>query len=191
MINNQEIEKNKLSVLSLIIVEKPVFCFINRPKDFAGNLGGGELGIDFIRSRQSKLQVPGCNDGCFCAWSLHISRYNRSCIGLYLLVWYVTQLRRRQVPESRFMVPWIDVVYYKVGKIIQFEFGECDIFSRVFLRDFYDVLADYHIYRLDSDRLIPLFEYEAANEIFRYQNFIAVRKNFPSFEGWHYWPCQR
>jgi FkbM family methyltransferase len=64
-------------------------------------------------------------------------------------------------------------------KIIQFEFGECDVFSRVFLRDFYAILSDYNIYRLDSNRLIALFEYISTNEIFRYQNFIAVRKDFP------------
>jgi FkbM family methyltransferase len=64
-------------------------------------------------------------------------------------------------------------------KIIQFEFGECDVFSRVFLRDFYLMLSDYNIYRLDSHRLIPLFEYDSTKEIFRYQNFIAVRKDYP------------
>lgn len=63
--------------------------------------------------------------------------------------------------------------------IIQFEFGECDVFSRVFLQDFYSILPDYNIYRLDSMRLIPLFEYAIANEIFRYQNLIAVRKVLP------------
>ncbi|MFC1843567.1 FkbM family methyltransferase [Thermodesulfobacteriota bacterium] len=64
-------------------------------------------------------------------------------------------------------------------KIIQFEFGECDVFSRVFLKDFYTILFDYNIYRLDTDRLIPLFEYNVINEIFHFQNFIAVRKDFP------------
>lgn len=64
-------------------------------------------------------------------------------------------------------------------KMIQFEFGECDVFSRVFLRDFYAMLPDYNIFRLDSERLIPLFDYASTNEIFRYQNFLAVRKDFP------------
>jgi FkbM family methyltransferase len=59
-------------------------------------------------------------------------------------------------------------------KIIQFEFGECDVFSRVFLRDFYNMLPNYRIYRLNSASLIPLFEYKSTNEIFRFQNFIAI-----------------
>ncbi len=67
--------------------------------------------------------------------------------------------------------------------IIQFEFGECDVYSRVFLLDFYAMLPDYNIYRLDSERLIPLYQYDSTNEIFRYQNFIAVRKDFP-FQDW-------
>jgi FkbM family methyltransferase len=68
-------------------------------------------------------------------------------------------------------------------KMIQFEFGECDVFSRVFLQDLYNILPDYNIYRIDSERLIPLFEYVSTNEIFRYQNFFAVRKDFP-FQDW-------
>ena len=59
---------------------------------------------------------------------------------------------------------------------LQFEFGECDIFSRVFLKDFYDALTAYNLYRLDSDRLISLGGYSVDNEIFRYQNVFAIKK---------------
>jgi FkbM family methyltransferase len=59
---------------------------------------------------------------------------------------------------------------------LQFEFGECHVFSRVFLRDFYDILGGYNIYRLDSERLLPLHDYNVRNEIFRYQNLFAVKK---------------
>lgn len=62
-------------------------------------------------------------------------------------------------------------------KVIQFEFGECNVFSRVFLRDFYEVLRDFNIFRLDSQRLIPLPSYEPVNEIFRFQNMVAVHKS--------------
>jgi FkbM family methyltransferase len=68
-------------------------------------------------------------------------------------------------------------------KIIQFEFGENDVFSRVFLRDFYEILTDYNIYRLDSERLIPLFEYNVSNEIFRFQNLLAIKMDFPFDDG--------
>lgn len=60
--------------------------------------------------------------------------------------------------------------------VIQFEFGECDIAARVFLKDFYECLKDYDLYRLDSQRLIPMIEYSVTNEIFRYQNLVAFRK---------------
>ncbi len=65
-------------------------------------------------------------------------------------------------------------------KIVQFEFGECDVFSKVFLRDFYTILPNYRIYRLNSDSLIPLFEYKSTNEIFRFQNFIAINTKLVS-----------
>lgn len=64
----------------------------------------------------------------------------------------------------------------KIG-IIQFEFNVCNVISRVFLKDFYDLLKDYNIYRINSDRLIPLFQYEFRNEIFQFQNFLAISKN--------------
>lgn len=59
-------------------------------------------------------------------------------------------------------------------KVIQFEFGECNVFSRVFLRDFYEVLAGFRMFRLDSTRLIPLPTYEPTNEVFRFQNIVAI-----------------
>jgi FkbM family methyltransferase len=61
--------------------------------------------------------------------------------------------------------------------IIQFEFNVCNVISRVFLKDFYELLKGYDIYRLDSDRLIPLFEYDFTNEIFKFQNFLAISQN--------------
>ena len=61
-------------------------------------------------------------------------------------------------------------------KIIQFEFNVCNVISRVFLKDFYEILLNYDIYRLDSNRLIPLLEYNFTNEIFQFQNFLAILK---------------
>lgn len=63
-------------------------------------------------------------------------------------------------------------------KIIQFEFNEMNILSRVFLKDFYDYLPNYLIYRLDSNALIPIFTYSSDNEIFKYQNLLAINKNY-------------
>lgn len=59
-------------------------------------------------------------------------------------------------------------------KIIQFEFNEMNIMSRVFLKDFYQILKDYRIYRLSEKRLIPLFQYDSTNEIFKFQNLLAI-----------------
>lgn len=64
----------------------------------------------------------------------------------------------------------------KIG-IIQFEFNEMNIISRVFLKDFYDLLNEYFIYRLDSKKLIPLLSYSSINEIFKYQNLLAIHQN--------------
>lgn len=61
--------------------------------------------------------------------------------------------------------------------IIQFEFNEMNVISRIFLKDYYDLLDNYNIYRIDSKRIIPLPVYNTENEIFKYQNFIAINKS--------------
>ena len=69
------------------------------------------------------------------------------------------------------------LIYNQRIDLIQFEFTQINVVSRVFLKDFYDLLNNYKIYRLDTDKLIPLFDYQVRNEIFFYQNFLAVNNN--------------
>ncbi len=69
-----------------------------------------------------------------------------------------------------------EMIKHNKINIIQFEFNEMNIISRVFLKDFYQLLSSYDIYRLDSNKLIPLGEYNSINEIFKFQNLLAVNK---------------
>jgi hypothetical protein len=62
--------------------------------------------------------------------------------------------------------------------VIQFEFGENDIFSRVFLRDFFELLPKFRFYRINRQVLVPLRQYDVQDEIFRYQNIVAVHPDF-------------
>jgi len=60
---------------------------------------------------------------------------------------------------------------------IQFEFGGCDIDSRVFFKDFYLLLSpQYRIYRVLADGLRELKRYSEAYEVFKTTNFLAERK---------------
>ena len=60
--------------------------------------------------------------------------------------------------------------------VIQFEFNDMNVASRVFFQDFYRVLPDYHFYRMLPDGLIPLGEYAPLLcEIFSCQNIVAIR----------------
>jgi FkbM family methyltransferase len=61
-------------------------------------------------------------------------------------------------------------------KMIQFEFNSMLVSARVFLRDFYSLLNQFDIYRIDTERLIPLPHYDARNEIFQFQNFFASER---------------
>ena len=61
---------------------------------------------------------------------------------------------------------------------IQFEFNEMNVISRTYLKDFYDLLgSDWSFFRLDTSRLIPLGAYDSANEIFKFNNIVALRKH--------------
>lgn len=60
--------------------------------------------------------------------------------------------------------------------IIQFEFNEMNILRRVFLRDFFELLANYKIFRLAESGLIDISEYKSEYEIFWYQDILCVLK---------------
>ncbi len=63
----------------------------------------------------------------------------------------------------------------KIG-MIQFEFNEMNVISRVFLKDFYDVLSNFDLYRLNEGGLIDIRTYDGRNEIFKFQNIVAMPK---------------
>jgi FkbM family methyltransferase len=70
-------------------------------------------------------------------------------------------------------------------KFIQFEFNEKYVYTRTFLKDFYDLLDKTHdLFRLDSNFLHDTRKYIVTNEIFRFQNFLAVRKDLVSEMLW-------
>lgn len=62
-------------------------------------------------------------------------------------------------------------------KVIQFELNCHNVYSRVFLRDFYVFLKDFEFYRLSQNGLIKLGIYSTFNEIFVLQNIVAIRKD--------------
>jgi FkbM family methyltransferase len=65
------------------------------------------------------------------------------------------------------------------GKIrhIQFEFGECNIDSKTYFRDFWNLLSlRYDIYRMCQDGLIRMPEWSNASEIFTMMNYFAALK---------------
>lgn len=61
--------------------------------------------------------------------------------------------------------------------VIQFEFNHMNVDSRVFLKDFYNALPGFEFFRMKTDGLLPLGEYAHRNEIFFYQNIIAIKKD--------------
>ena len=68
--------------------------------------------------------------------------------------------------------------------IIAFEFNEMNIFSRVFFKDFWDLLSNYNFYRLLPKQLMKIETYDPLRcEIFAFQNYIAIQKDIDIEEG--------
>ena len=66
--------------------------------------------------------------------------------------------------------------------VIHFEFNEMNVYSRVFFRDFYELLTNYNFYRMLPDGLIFLGDYNPIyQEIFAYQNIVAIRKDLKNY----------
>ncbi len=62
-------------------------------------------------------------------------------------------------------------------RIIQFEFGGCNIDSRTYFRDYFNFFQKaYHLHRVLSDGLEPLPEYSEKLEVFQSANYLAIRK---------------
>lgn len=61
-------------------------------------------------------------------------------------------------------------------KMIQFEYGGCNIDSRVLLRDFFEFMAPYSttFYKLYPDRLQRVERYDQRLENFQYQNWVIA-----------------
>src|SRR5205085_11763068 len=57
---------------------------------------------------------------------------------------------------------------------IHFEFGEGNVFSRVFFKDYYDTLPGYKFFRVTAKGLLPLGSYGPRHEIFFFQNIAAA-----------------
>jgi len=59
---------------------------------------------------------------------------------------------------------------------IQWEFGENNISSRSYMRDFVDLLDGFDFYRVVPGGLLPWAYRGGASEIFATMNYVAVRK---------------
>jgi FkbM family methyltransferase len=59
---------------------------------------------------------------------------------------------------------------------IQFEFNEMNILNRIFLKDFFDLLGGFVFFRLKEGKLLRLTERSKYDEIFTFQNIVAIRK---------------
>jgi FkbM family methyltransferase len=61
--------------------------------------------------------------------------------------------------------------------VIQFEFNEMNVISRVFMKDFFTLLENYRIYRLLPEGVLEFVVYDPTfMEVFAFQNIVAIRR---------------
>jgi len=61
--------------------------------------------------------------------------------------------------------------------MIQIEFNEMNVASRVFFRDFFTILSSYSCYRLLPGDLLPIVNYRPLyHELFAFQNLLFIRR---------------
>lgn len=66
------------------------------------------------------------------------------------------------------------IATHKIG-IVQFEFNTMNVFSRTFMRDFYEILPRHRMFRIVQDGLVPLGNYNSVTcELFGLQNIVAM-----------------
>lgn len=67
-------------------------------------------------------------------------------------------------------------------KIVQFEFGGCNIDSRTYFRDYYNFFKkDFKLFRILSNGLRPINSYSEKLEVFQSANYLAIRNDLAFF----------
>lgn len=62
--------------------------------------------------------------------------------------------------------------------LVHFEFNEMNRVSRTFMKDFFEILSNYNIYRLLPNGLFPINANDSyLLDFFTYQNIVAIRKD--------------
>jgi FkbM family methyltransferase len=70
-----------------------------------------------------------------------------------------------------------DMIGSRSVRMIQFEFGPCNIYSRTYFYDFWSMLAEsYHIYRIVPQGMVLIESYREQHEVFLTSNYLAVCK---------------
>lgn len=70
---------------------------------------------------------------------------------------------------------------------MMWEFGEPNIGSRIFLKDFYELLTSrYQLYRVLSHGLDPIISYDVELEIFKTCNLVAIHRTHPYAKGYRF-----
>ena len=79
--------------------------------------------------------------------------------------------------ELKVLIGFKDFIDKGKVPLIQFEFNEMNIESRVYMKDFYKLLSDYLFFRLLPSGMLRLDNYSSVNyELFGFQNIIAIHR---------------
>jgi FkbM family methyltransferase len=178
--------------------EARVFAFEPHPKTFARLLGRSLPRVECINSAVgSSVGVISLYDTSLSGGSEHASTIAGVLDGVHHqpveseqvpLITIDAFLQERGIPRIDLLKIDVEGAELEILKgamgaikagnidVIQFEFNEMNVLSRVFFRDFWHVLDGYSFYRLLPFGLFPIRNYRTFFcELFAFQNIVAVR----------------
>jgi FkbM family methyltransferase len=163
--------------------EKYNFVAINKAcSDMVGSLNLYDYMDEEVGSPLASLYegVVNASKGVKKSWEVDVTKIDE-----FVNDYDITRIRLLKIDtegnELKVLYGAKESITKQLIDIIQFEFNESNITSKVFFKDIYDVLSDYEFYRLLPYGLVHLGEYNPRYwEIFSYQNIVAVRKPFVS-----------
>lgn len=145
----------------------------------------GERSLFVFRSApglHSLYQRRGLEDG----WGLETPE-ETEIVNLDTLENYCAERRIERIDFLKVDVEGHELEVFKGGRslfaehrvgIVQFEYGGCNIDSRVFLKDIFEFFQGMHyrFYKILPDRLKPFGRYDQRLETFKYQNWLMIHE---------------
>jgi len=165
--------------------------------EFPPNVVCNNLGFSSVEGEQTLFVFEGASGlnslyqrhGLENGWGLETQRQQEQ-VKLDTLEHYCSRNKISEIDFMKIDVEGHELEVFKGGrqlfenarvKMIQFEYGGCNIDSHVFLKDIFQFFEnfDYSFYKIYPEGIRNVPRYDQRLETFQYQNWLIIKKNCP------------